>query len=58
LLDIEDILYKKDNLATCKIITEDNKGSGFFIIPFDKNKLKVLLTNNHILNRQKILNRY
>ena len=47
------ILNEKGKKATCKILSknEDNNniGTGFFTkIPYFEEKMKVLLTNNHI----------
>ena len=55
--EIENMLYKKGKKATCKILSknEDNNniGTGFFTkIPYFEEKMKVLLTNNHILNNE------
>ena len=48
-------LFEKGKLATCKIITENNNGTGFFcIIPIKNEKIKMLFTNNHILNNESI----
>jgi V8-like Glu-specific endopeptidase len=53
----EEFLLKKSNAATCKIISESENGrplhgTGFFcIIPYLG---KVLLTNNHVLNKNSI----
>jgi hypothetical protein len=48
-------LFEKGKLATCKIITENANGSGFFCeIPFENKKIKMLFTNNHILNNESI----
>ena len=48
-------LFEKGKLATCKIITENGNGSGFFcIIPFKNEKIKMLFTNNHVLNNESI----
>ena len=48
-------LFEKGKLATCKIITEKGNGSGFFcVIPFKNEKIKMLFTNNHVLNNESI----
>ena len=48
---IEESLKRKGKFATCKIITNKSNGIGFFcIIPLHNIKIKVLFTNNHILN--------
>ena len=57
---IKQKLIEKGKKSTCKIILSDNensiiKGSGFFCkIPYFGKKMKVLLTNNHILNKESI----
>ena len=43
-------LFKKGKLATCKIITDNWNGSGFFCKIHKK--IKMLFTNNHILNNE------
>ena len=53
---IKIILSQMEN-CICKIYQNERKGTGFFCkIPFpDKNNLlNVLITNNHILNKEKI----
>ena len=53
--ETETKLFEKGKLATCKIITEIGNGSGFFcIIPFKNEKIKMLFTNNHVLNNESI----
>ncbi len=53
--EIETKLFEKGKLATCKIITENGNGSGFFcIISFNNEKIKMLFTNNHILDNKSI----
>ena len=53
--ETETKLFEKGKLATCKIITEKGNGSGFFcIIPFKNEKIKMLFTNNHVLNNESI----
>ena len=53
--EIEDLLYKKAKLATCKIITPKLNGSGFFCkLPLCNSYIKCLLTNNHVLNEDLI----
>ena len=48
-------LFEKGKLATCKIILENNNGTGFFCkIPIEDKKIKMLFTNNHILNKESI----
>ena len=48
-------LYEKD--AVCKIITRDGIGTGFFCtINIKDYKMKILFTNNHILDKEKIKN--
>ena len=52
------ILYQMEN-CICKIYQNERTGTGFFCkIPFpDKNNvLNVLITNNHILNKEDIKN--
>ncbi len=45
----------KGNSATCKIITKDSNGSGFFCKINYQNKIfKCLLTNNHVLDKKSI----
>ena len=42
----------------CKIQNENGNGTGFFCnIPYQNEKLKVLITNNHIIN-EKIIKKY
>ena len=45
-------LFEKGKLATCKIITDNQNGSGFFCKIHKK--IKKLFTNNHILNNESI----
>ena len=53
--ETETKLFEKGKLATCKIITDNWNGSGFFcIIPFKNEKIKMLFTNNHVLNNESI----
>ena len=53
--ETETKLFEKGKLATCKIITENNNGSGYFcIIPIKNEKIKMLFTNNHVLNNESI----
>ena len=53
--ETETKLFEKGKLATCKIITEKGNGSGFFcVIPFENEKIKMLFTNNHVLNNESI----
>ena len=53
--ETETKLFEKGKLATCKIITQYCCGSGFFcVIPFKKKKIKMLFTNNHVLNNESI----
>ena len=53
--ETETKLFEKGKLTTCKIITENNNGTGFFsIIPFKNKKIKMLFTNNHVLNNESI----
>ena len=49
------ILYQMEN-CICKIYKENGGiGTGFFCeIPFNNNLLKVLITNNHLLNENEI----
>ena len=49
------ILYQMEN-CICKIYKENGEiGTGFFCeIPFNNNLLKVLITNNHVLNENEI----
>ena len=49
------ILYQMEN-CICKIHKDNSTiGTGFFCeIPFNKNLLKVLITNNHVLNENEI----
>ena len=50
------ILYQLKN-CICKIENENGKGTGFFCnIPYNNNKLKVLITNNHIINEEILSN--
>ena len=51
------ILYQMEN-CICKIIKDNGTiGTGFFCeIPFKNNLLKVLITNNHVLNEKEIEN--
>ena len=57
---IKEFLLKKSNAATCKIISESENGkplhgTGFFCkIPLEGKIMKVLFTNNHILNKNSI----
>ena len=49
-------LLKLGKYTTCKIITEEGFGSGFFCkIPFQNSTLKVLFTNHHVLKRKDII---
>ncbi len=49
-------LFKLGKYTTCKIITEEGFGSGFFCkIPFQNSTLKVLFTNHHVLKRNDII---
>ena len=53
--EIEDILFQKGRNSTCKIITKQSNGTGFFCkIPYYQKEIKVLFTNNHILNEEMI----
>ena len=53
--EIETQLLEKGKLATCKIITMNNIGSGFFCkIPIKDKTIKMLFTNNYILNKDSI----
>ena len=53
--EIETKLFEKGKLTTCKIITENGNGTGFFcIIPFKYETIKMLFTNNHVLNKESI----
>ena len=58
--EIKEFLLKKSNLATCKIVSESENGeplhgTGFFCkIPLEGKIMKVLFTNNHILNKNSI----
>ena len=50
-------LLEKAEKATCKIIVNNEIGTGFFCkIPFNNNKniIKVLFTNNHVLNKESL----
>ena len=50
------ILYQLKN-CICKIENKNGKGTGFFCnIPYNNNKLKVLITNNHIINEEILAN--
>ena len=52
---IEDILIKKGEMATCKIITKNSNGTGFFCkIPLYNQLIKFLFTSNHIINKDLI----
>ena len=52
---IEDVLIKKGEMATCKIITKYNNGTGFFCkIPLYNQLIKFLFTSNHIINKDLI----
>ena len=53
----ENILFQMKN-CICKIIKDDgNKGTGFFCkIKFKEELLPVLITNNHILNINNLIN--
>ncbi len=52
---IEDILIKKGEMATCKIITKNNNGTGFFCkIPLYNQLIKFLFTSNHIIKKDLI----
>ena len=55
--EIKEKLLKKAEKATCKIIVNNEIGTGFFCkIPFNNNKniIKVLFTNNHVLNEESL----
>ena len=53
--EIEDILFQKGRNSTCKIITKESNATGFFCkIPYYQKEIKVLFTNNHILNEEMI----
>ena len=44
------ILYQLQN-CICKIENKNGNGTGFFCyIPYKNKKIKVLITNNHIIN--------
>ena len=44
--------------CTCKIQNKNGNGTGFFCeIPYKKEKLKVLITNNHIIDEE-IIKKY
>ena len=52
---IEDVLIKKGEMATCKIITKNNNGTGFFCkIPLYNQLIKFLFTSNHLINKDLI----
>ena len=52
---IVDILIKKGEMATYKIITKNNNGTGFFCkIPLYNQLIKFLFTSNHIINKDLI----
>ena len=49
------ILFQMDN-CVCRIYNKSN-GTGFFTkIPFNSQNLPVLITNNHIINQDDIIN--
>ena len=49
------IILKQMGNCVCKIHLGGNKGTGFFIkIPYKNDFLKVLITNNSVLNEEKI----
>ncbi len=51
--ETETQLLKKGKLATCIIITMNNIGYGFFCkIPIKDKTIKMLFTNNYILNKR------
>ena len=54
--EILKIIFQKMETQICKIECKDGHGTGFFCnIPYDWNiNLKVLITNNHVLNQDDI----
>ena len=52
----ETILEQMNN-SICRIYTDNGKGTGFFTkIPYKLKLLPVLITNNHVINKDDILN--
>ena len=51
---LKTILYQMEN-CICKIYKDNTIGTGFFCkLPYNNTKLPVLITNNHILNKNDI----
>ena len=49
--EIKKTLMKKGEFSTCKLITKNEKGTGFFCqIPYNGKKIKVLMTNYNIID--------
>ena len=49
------IILNQMQTCVCKIHNGQKKGTGFFLkIPYQKNDLPVLITNNHVLGEEKI----
>ena len=52
-----EIILEQMKKCVCKIIKDNIKGTGFFVkIPYKDKLKKVLITNNHILNKNDIQN--
>ena len=50
-------ILEQMNTSVCRIYNDNNKGTGFFTkIPYKSKLLPVLITNNHIINQNDILN--
>ena len=53
----EKILFQMNN-CICRVYNNNRNGSGFFVkIPYKTNMLPVLITNNHVINIDDILNK-
>ena len=55
-INMKKMLYYKGQKSTCKIIKDKETGIGFFCkINLNGNKMRFLLTNNHILNKYSLI---
>ena len=51
-----EIILDQMKESVCKIHIEGKHGTGFFMqVPYDNQSLKLLITNNHVLNEQDIM---
>ena len=54
-LSCQKVITKQMEKSVCKIHINGNNGTGFFaIIPYKNTEMKVLITNNHVLNANDI----